>query len=117
MKDLTFEKALTDLEHIVEKLEKGGLSLNESLALFERGVKLARFLRDELERAEKKIEILLKNEKGEIRPEPFDLEEAEGLGAQAEEENAEEEKEKSGGKKTRTKGPKKEGGDDDTLPF
>jgi len=117
MKDITFEKALADLEHIVEKLEKGGLSLNESLALFERGVKLARFLRDELERAEKKVEILLKNEKGEIRPEPFDLAKAEGLGAQAEEDNAKEENEKSGGKKTRTKGPKKEGGDDDTLPF
>jgi exodeoxyribonuclease VII small subunit len=117
MKDMTFEKALTELEHIVEKLEKGGLSLNESLALFEKGVKLARYLRDELEKAEKKIEILLKNEKGELRPEPFDLEKAEGLGTTAEKENVVEEKEESGGKKTRTKGPKKEGGDDDTLPF
>ena len=72
MPELSFEKALADLESIVEKLEKGGLSLNESLALFEKGVKLARFLREELEKAEKRIEILLKDEKGEVKVETFD---------------------------------------------
>lgn len=75
MTNLSFEKALADLENVVEKLEKGGLSLNESLALFEKGVKLARFLRKELEKAEKKVEILLKDEKGEIKREEFELEE------------------------------------------
>ena len=69
----SFEKALEELENIVEKLEKGELSLNESLALFEKGVKLARYLRDELEKAEKKVEILLKDEKGEIKEKPYDL--------------------------------------------
>lgn len=77
MTNISFEKALADLENIVEKLEKGGLSLNESLALFEKGVKLARFLREELGKAEKKVEILLKDEKGKIRKEGFDLAEAE----------------------------------------
>jgi exodeoxyribonuclease VII small subunit len=77
MTNLSFEKALADLENVVEKLEKGGLSLNESLALFEKGVKLARFLRKELEKAEKKVEILLKDEKGEIKREEFELEEEE----------------------------------------
>ena len=72
-KDLDFEKALADLELTVDKLEKGGLSLTESLGLFEKGVKLARFLRDELDQAEKKIEILLKDEKGGLRREPFDV--------------------------------------------
>jgi len=61
----------------VEELEKGGLGLNESLARFERGVKLARFLRNELDKAEKRVEILLKDDKGDVRPEPFSLEEAE----------------------------------------
>ncbi|HNQ81962.1 MAG TPA: exodeoxyribonuclease VII small subunit [Candidatus Aminicenantes bacterium] len=75
--DLDFEKALADLEGVVEELEKGGLSLNESLARFERGVRLSRFLRNELDNAEKKIEILLKDEAGEVHPEPFSLEEAE----------------------------------------
>jgi len=73
MTSTSFEKALEDLENIVEKLEKGELSLNESLALFEKGVKLARYLRDELEKAEKKVEILLKDEKGEIKEKPYDL--------------------------------------------
>ena len=41
--DLDFEKALADLEGVVEELEKGGLSLNESLARFERGVRLPGF--------------------------------------------------------------------------
>lgn len=71
MKDISFEKALEDLEGTVEKLEKGGLALNESLALFEKGVKLAKFLRQELEKAEKKIEIFLKDEEGNIKEAPF----------------------------------------------
>jgi exodeoxyribonuclease VII small subunit len=100
MTTLNFEKALADLEGIVEKLEKGGLSLNESLGLFEKGVKLARFLREELGKAEKKVEILLKDEKGEVRAEPFDLdrevgfsteEETEGKGEEEEDEDEEEE--------------------------
>src|SRR4030042_1947616 len=75
--DLDFEKALADLERVVDELEKGGLSLNESLARFERGVRLSRFLRNELDKAEKKIEILVKDDKGAVHPEPFSLEEAE----------------------------------------
>ena len=75
MTTLSFEKALADLEKIVEKLEKGDLALNESLTLFEKGVKLARYLREELEKAEKKIEILLKDEKGEVKEKPFKPEE------------------------------------------
>ncbi|MCJ7586385.1 MAG: exodeoxyribonuclease VII small subunit [Candidatus Aminicenantes bacterium] len=73
-----FEKAMADLERIVDKLEKGDLPLNESLALFEKGVKLARVLREELAKAEKKVEILLKDEKGELRREPFEPEGGDG---------------------------------------
>jgi exodeoxyribonuclease VII small subunit len=73
MSEKSFEKSLAELEKIVEIMEKGGLSLNESLSLFEKGVKLARFLREELDKAEKKIAILLKDEKGEIKEEPFSL--------------------------------------------
>ena len=77
MTNMTFEKALTELEQIVAKLEKGGISLNESLALFEKGVKLTRFLRGELDKAERKIEILLKDEKGALRTEDFEAGEPE----------------------------------------
>lgn len=71
MADLSFEKALAELEDIVSKLEEGSLPLNESLSLFEKGVKRAKFLREELEKAEKKTEILLKDESGELKAEPF----------------------------------------------
>lgn len=70
-KEMNFEKALAELEQIVNKLEKGGLALNESLALFEKGIKLTRFLRSELDKAEKKIEILLRDEKGELQARDF----------------------------------------------
>ncbi len=73
MTTVTFEKALAELEQIVGKLEKGGISLNESLALFEKGVKLARFLRGELDKAERKVEILLKDEKGGMKTGDFDV--------------------------------------------
>ena len=73
MAELSFEKALAELEDIVSKLEEGGLPLNESLSLFEKGVKRAKFLREELEKAEKKTEILLKDESGEVKAEPFEL--------------------------------------------
>jgi exodeoxyribonuclease VII small subunit len=107
MAALSFEKALEDLEKIVEKLEKGGLSLSESLDLFEKGVKLARFLREELEKAEKKVEILLKDEKGEIKKKPFELgKEAESSEEKQEEEEEEEEEEESS-----------EPGKDEDLPF
>jgi exodeoxyribonuclease VII small subunit len=59
--------------------------LNESLGLFEKGVKLARFLREELGKAEKKIDILLKDEKGEVKAEPFELAEEEGDSSDKEE--------------------------------
>jgi len=93
MTSLSFEKALADLEGIVQKLEKGGLSLNESLALFEKGVKLAKYLREELGKAEKKVEILLKDDKGEVRKEPFDLDREVGYSSEKEEEEKKEDEE------------------------
>jgi exodeoxyribonuclease VII small subunit len=72
MTTMTFEKALAELEQIVAKLEKEGTSLNESLALFEKGVKLARFLRGELDRAERRVQILLKDDKGGLKAADFE---------------------------------------------
>lgn len=72
MTTMTFEKALAELEQIVAKLEKEGTPLNDSLALFERGVKLARFLRGELDKAEHKVEILLKDDKGGLKAADFE---------------------------------------------
>jgi exodeoxyribonuclease VII small subunit len=71
---LTFEKAFERLEEIVGLLEKGGgdLGLEESLKLFEEGTKLAHFCRGKLDEAERKIEILTREEGGKTGKAPFD---------------------------------------------
>jgi len=63
-----FEAAIAELESIVKKLDEGDLSLEQSLALYERGVQLSRFCHAQLEQAERRIEIL--NERGELKPAP-----------------------------------------------
>lgn len=60
-----FEKSITELESLVEKLEGGDLSLEESLKAFERGVRLTRECQGALEAAETKVEILLQQAGGE----------------------------------------------------
>lgn len=57
---LNFEDALKELEQIARNLEEGNLSLDDSIANFERGTQLKNFCRDKLEEAERKIEILQK---------------------------------------------------------
>ena len=66
-----FEEALQELETIVQRLEDGNLSLDESLALFEEGIKLSRLCAQRLDEAEKKIELLLKDENGSVSRQPF----------------------------------------------
>lgn len=66
-----FEAAIAELESIVKKLEEGDLSLEQSLALYERGVQLSRFCHARLEEAERRIEIL--NERGELKAAPNSL--------------------------------------------
>jgi exodeoxyribonuclease VII small subunit len=61
-----FEAALTELDTLVKKLEDGDLSLEQSLALYERGVQLSRFCHARLEEAERRIEIL--TDRGELKP-------------------------------------------------
>lgn len=63
-----FEKSLTELENLVEKMEHGEISLEESLQHFERGIALTRQCQQALKNAEQKVEILLKDS---AAPEPF----------------------------------------------
>lgn len=58
--ELKFEDALARLEEIVRSLEQGETSLDKTLLLFEEGVKLARFCNQQLDEAEAKIEIMIK---------------------------------------------------------
>lgn len=64
-KKQTFESSLKELEKIVGRLEDGELSLEESLKLFEDGVRLSRECQERLNQAERRIEILLKDEDGD----------------------------------------------------
>ena len=66
-----FEECLERLEKIVGELEKGELPLERAVSLFEEGVQLSNSCRKELETAEGKIEILMKQD-GKLRPEPFE---------------------------------------------
>ena len=68
----TFEVALEQLEHIVKALEEGELSLDDSLKMFEDGVKLARLCGSKLDDAERRIEVLMKVEEGRIETAPFE---------------------------------------------
>lgn len=72
----SFETSLAELEQIVTKLEDGDLPLEESLELFEMGIRLSRECRDRLTKAERRIEILMKNADGEIGVEDFNPESA-----------------------------------------
>ena len=72
MAEKNFEAALARLEEIVKKLETGDLPLEQSLKLFEEGVKLSRLCNKRLEEAERKVENLLKDKAGNIVAQPFE---------------------------------------------
>jgi exodeoxyribonuclease VII small subunit len=67
----SFEESLKKLEIIVEKLEKGDLALEESLRLFEEGVALSAACKQELDAAEGKVQVLIKQRDGSFKTEPF----------------------------------------------
>jgi exodeoxyribonuclease VII small subunit len=69
-----FEKAFAELEQIVKRLESEELPLDESLELFEKGIRLSRFCNQKLEEVEKKIELILADSKGQPKSEPFEPE-------------------------------------------
>src|SRR5437868_9398179 len=70
-----FEKAFAELEQIVKRLEAEELPLDESLELFEKGIRLSRLCNQKLEEVEKKIELILADSKGQPVTEPFEPEE------------------------------------------
>ena len=67
-----FEDHLQALERLVEELESGDLTLDDSLKRFEEGVKRLRTCRDLLTKAEDQVRILVKNAEGELAEEPFE---------------------------------------------
>ena len=68
----SFEKALEQLERIVETLESNELSLDKALAKFEEGMKLSQYCAKQLDETERKISLIMENSEGGMKKEPFD---------------------------------------------
>jgi exodeoxyribonuclease VII small subunit len=75
MGEQKFEDAMERLEQIVEGLESGNLSLEESLKIFEEGMNLVNFCSKKLEEAEQKVTILIKESEGKYSQQPFESDE------------------------------------------
>ena len=67
-----FEDELKDLEAIVSRIDSGELSLEDSIAHFERGVALVRSLNQKLDQVEKKVEVLMRDAQGELKTAPLE---------------------------------------------
>ena len=82
--EFDFEKSLRELEQLVEAMERGDLTLEESLKQFERGIALTRACQKALAEAEQKVQILTQNSAGgeladfETNPEPDDKDKSSG---------------------------------------
>ena len=72
-----FEVALEELESVVEQLESGDLSLEDSLAAFEKGVGLVKYCNQKLNEVERKVEVLVKDKDGKFQFKAFDSEDDE----------------------------------------
>ena len=66
-----FEDELSDLEGIVSQIDSGELSLEESISAFERGVALVRSLNQKLDEVERRVEVLIRDSRGELKRSPY----------------------------------------------
>ena len=66
-----FEDELADLESIVSRIDSGELSLEESISAFERGVALVRLLNQKLDEVERRVEVLIRDSRGELKKSPY----------------------------------------------
>jgi exodeoxyribonuclease VII small subunit len=86
-----FEEDLTKLETVVERLERGDLTLDESVRLFEEGMKLSAACKKELEQAEGRVQVLVEGKGGKMQVAEMELEEDEDGAYGVDEEEEEEE--------------------------
>jgi exodeoxyribonuclease VII small subunit len=71
-KSINFEDSLSQLEELVNALEAGDLSLEESLKAFEKGIRITRECNEALKEATQRVELLTRNDQGDIEATPFD---------------------------------------------
>ena len=76
MKNDSFEGSITELEDIVKKLESGALTLDESIAAFEKAMRLVKLCNEKLESAEQRIRLLTESADGAVSDVPFDISDA-----------------------------------------
>jgi exodeoxyribonuclease VII small subunit len=81
-----FEKHLTQLETVVERLERGDLTLDESVRLFEEGMKLSQACKEELEQAEGRIQVLVEGKSGKMLVAEMELDVDEAVADEGEDE-------------------------------
>lgn len=72
---MKFDEALNRLEEIVRELERGNISLEEALSLYEEGIRLVKFCSKKLSEIERRIEVLTKDESGQLKTAPISEEE------------------------------------------
>lgn len=70
-KKVTFEESMQRLEAVVRELERGDITLEQSMTLFEEGTKLSALLAKQLDEAEQKVSVLMKGSDGELAAQPF----------------------------------------------
>ena len=80
-----FEEHLTKLETVVERLERGDLTLDESVRLFEEGMKLSQSCKADLEQAEGRIQVLVEGKGGKMKVAEMDIEEDDDVDADEDE--------------------------------
>ena len=68
-----FEKSIEELKEIIDKLESGNIPLEDSLSLFEKGVKILNSTSKKLTQMEKKVELLVESSDGKIKKKEFDI--------------------------------------------
>ena len=81
----TFEKAMKQLEEIVQELETGDLPLEKAIKKFEEGVQLSKFCSEQLDKTEKRISVLLQQQAGNVCEKPFLPEQEPAIGNQGSE--------------------------------
>ena len=72
IKKLSFEEALSELEGIVERLERGDIDLEDSISIYERGVVLKAHCEAKLEKAKMKVDKIITQPDGDFKSEPLD---------------------------------------------
>lgn len=72
--NFNFEASLQQLEQLVQQMEQGNLSLEESMQAFEKGVALTRQCQQALDAAEQKVQVLMQDSEGRLQEQPFQQE-------------------------------------------